>query len=82
MGYNTNCQYQNCSYGCCNYKGDCPEWYSNGNTQYTNCYYYYGVDPTTLLATGIGTAIGVVIIIIIACAFYRNHRKRQLELLK
>lgn len=30
MSYNSNCNYQNCEGGCCNYYGDCPEWYSNG----------------------------------------------------
>lgn len=24
MSYNSNCNYQNCGGGCCNYYGDCP----------------------------------------------------------
>lgn len=24
MGYNSHCDYQNCTYKCCNYNGDCP----------------------------------------------------------
>ena len=82
MGYNEHCLYQNCSWKCCNYHGDCPDWYSNGNAEYTNCYYYYKVAESTLIATAVGTIIGVLVLILIACLWYRSYKKKVEELFK
>jgi hypothetical protein len=82
MGYNESCRYNNCTWGCCNYNGDCPEWYSNGQWQYTQCYYYYGVDPTLLIWTVTCALVGIVVIVIVACCCYRDYKKRQEALLK
>lgn len=71
MGYNSHCNYQDCSGGCCNLYGDCPEWYSNGVQQYTNCYYYYGNNPTSVIGAVVGSILGVVLIVIVVCIWYK-----------
>lgn len=77
MGYNQNCIYQDCIGQCCNQYGDCPEWYSNGKVEYTNCYYYYGVNPNTIYGAIAAVSISILIIIIIICVCYRMDRRRK-----
>ena len=82
MGYNESCTVNNCTWHCCNFNGDCPEWYNNGQWQYTECYYYYGVDPTLLIWTTTFALVGALVIIFVACCCYKDYKKRQEELLK
>lgn len=43
MSYNSNCAYQTCQRGCCNFYGYCPEDYDQAHysNYYTTCYHYY-----------------------------------------
>jgi hypothetical protein len=79
MSYNSNCNYQSCTGGCCNYYGDCPEWYSNGVAEYTDCYYYYGANPPNVLGAIAGSIVGILVIILIICVCYRYERKKLEE---
>lgn len=75
MGYNEHCIYQDCAGHCCNYYGDCPDWYSNTNTLYTECYYYYGTDTTMLLACSVASIIGVILLAIVLYLCYKYYRQ-------
>ena len=40
--YNSNCNTQTCSYSCCDYYGNCPDFSSGNTNSLTNtCWYYY-----------------------------------------
>lgn len=82
MGYNESCLFQNCTSQCCNLNGDCPEWYSNGNTDYTDCYYYYGIDPDLIIWTSVATAAAALVIIIVASFCYQEYKKKRDSLMK
>lgn len=76
MGYNSNCTSQDCSGGCCNFYGSCPEWFYNGNTLYTNCYYYYSINPSALTASIVASVIGIFIIVLAVCICYWHKTKQ------
>ena len=68
MGYNSKCNDQNCSQGCCNTYGDCPQ------TQYSSsslskCKYYYTdskpLDGGSIAGVVVGPIIGLIIIIVL-----------------
>lgn len=82
MGYNQSCTFQNCTWQCCNFNGDCPQWYNNHKWQYTECYYYYGVDPTVLIWTAVCTFVGAIVILIIGCCWYREYKRKQEQIEK
>ena len=81
MGYNEHCLYQDCGGGCCNYYGDCPEWYSNSNTLYTDCFHYYATDTRTLLVASVMTSVGVILLLVVLCLCYR-HYQAQAQMLR
>lgn len=76
MGYNEHCLYQDCAGSCCNYYGDCPEWYSNSNSLYTECFYYYTTDTRTLLVASLVSLVGVGLLIVIMCLCYRHYQQQ------
>jgi hypothetical protein len=76
MGYNSNCFYDYCLWGCCNYYGTCPENYSTGNSDFDSCYYYYTTPPGTIAGAVVGSVIGLIIIFFIIKR-YRNHQNEE-----
>ena len=80
MGFNEHCIYQTCAGGCCNFYGDCPEWYSNSNSLYTQCYYYYATDTTALLITVIASLAGVLLLSVAMALCYKHYRKEAVLL--
>lgn len=69
----------NCTSGCCNAYGSCPEDYAGAywvNSSYKNCKYYYNETMTLYIYIGAGIA-GIwllAILIAIICYCYRKHK--------
>lgn len=75
------CYSTNCSRGCCNWYGYCPELYStySYDSYYTKCWNYYSSSTGGTIGGAIGGAIaGVIILIIIICVCYRRRQQAAL----
>lgn len=79
MGYNSKCNYQNCTQGCCNTYGNCPSGSSYSSSLSSKCKYYYTSSTSSQPLVGgaiagvvVGPIVGlVVLIIIIVCCVKR-----------
>ena len=83
MGYNSNCTDQNCSQGCCNVYGNCPQT-SYSSSSLSKCKYYYSqsqpLDSGSTAGVIAGPIIGFIIIfIIIVCCIKKCREKKALE---
>ena len=75
----SSCKYMNCTSGCCNSVGTCPEDYSSAyySSNYSDCMHYYN-QRSINIGILIGAAIGglwILSIIIAICCWY--SRKKQ-----
>ena len=83
MGFNSNCSFQTCGMGCCNFYGYCPEDYdpAHYSSYYTKCYHYYDEQsgdtgnflPYLLCAL---VAIGMIAMLYLRRG-QRNHKNTQ-----
>lgn len=80
MGYNSKCNYQNCTQGCCNTYGNCPTSSAYGSSLSTRCKYYYTntqqLEGGAIVGVVAGPILGlIIIIIIVVCSVKRCKRK-------
>ena len=79
MGYNENCEVQDCPKGCCNRWGYCTEDYdySTYDPSYTSCKYYYVDESIMDEGTLTGIVVGSILFLIIAIALGCYIKKRR-----